>query len=390
VTWRRQSRRRVGRRAANRLLMLDDVFPNLLTGFRVAEFNSYLRAFPAARVLSTQHWFPTASGAVGFDASYADYAARYPDLADRVGLVEHDGLPPADLAYLVFLNNALHYLHHLERHRMPFVVTIYPGGGMQLDQPGTDEKLKRVLGSRLCRGVITTQRVTREYLISKGFVDEDRLVHVFGVVADDPAMPSRSIRQRLRYGFDKNVLDVVFVAHRYTTHGIDKGYDVFIDAARQVVRATDAVRFHVVGPWQADGYPTDGLEGRLFFHGTLAPDDLQAMYCTADVIVSPSRPFILSPGAYDGFPLGSCVGAGLLGAAVIATNELGEDAFRDGEDLLIVRPDPHEVADRLLILATDPAELRRMGENAQRMFTSVYSPAAQLAPRMALLRRQLC
>lgn len=164
---------------------------------------------------------------------------------------------------------------------------------------------------------------------------------------------------------------------------------MFIDAARQVARATDAVRFHVVGPWQADDYPTDGVEGRLVFHGTLAPDDLHTVYSTADVIVSPNRPFILSPGAYDGFPLGSCVGAGQFGVAVIASNELGEEAFRDGEDLLLVRPDPNEVADRLLKLATDPMEVRRMGENARRAFSSVYSSNAQLAPRMALLRHQL-
>ena len=35
-----------------RLLILDDFFPNLLTGFRVAEFNGLFRAFPNARCSS--------------------------------------------------------------------------------------------------------------------------------------------------------------------------------------------------------------------------------------------------------------------------------------------------------------------------------------------------
>jgi glycosyltransferase involved in cell wall biosynthesis len=377
--------RRRGR--AGRLLILDDVFPNLVSGFRVSEFNAYLRELPSARVLSTPHWWPTAGGVVGFEAAHAEYADRYPELAGRVGLLASDEeLPPAELAYLVFLNNAASYLPRLTERQLPFLVTIYPGGGMQLGDTEADHKLRDVLGSPLCRGVVTTQRVTREYLVTQGFIAPELVTHVPGLVA---AVPTEIDAVRVRYGYGKDTLDIAFAAHRYTPHGLDKGYDVFIEAAEMLAQALEHVRFHVVGPWESDGYPAPGLAGRLTYHGTLVPDDLHELCLRCDVIVSPNRPFVLSPGGYDGFPLTTCVDAGLRGTAVVASNELQEDAFRDGIDLLIVRPDPTSLAQRVLALAADPAEVRRLGESARRAFSAAYSARAQIGPRLELITRNL-
>jgi glycosyltransferase involved in cell wall biosynthesis len=375
------------RRRAGRLLILDDVFPNLVSGFRVSEFNAYLRALPSARVLSTPHWWPTATGVVGFEAAHAEYAGRYPELADRVGLLGvEEGLPPAELAYLVFLNNAASYLPRLTESRLPFLVTIYPGGGMQLGDHEADCKLREVLGSPLCRGVVTTQRVTRDYLVTKGFLAPELITHLPGLVA---AVPTDVGADRTRYGYGKDTLDVLFAAHRYTPDGVDKGYDVFIDAARRITQAVAHARFHVVGPWEPGGTPDDELAGRVTYHGTLVPDELHELCRRCDVIVSPNRPFKLSPGGYDGFPLTTCVDAGLRGMAVVASNELHEDAFRDGCDLLVVRPDATDVAQRLIALAADPAELRRLGERAQRAFAAAYSAESQLGPRLELIARNL-
>jgi lipopolysaccharide transport system ATP-binding protein len=384
----------------SRLLILDDVFPNLLTGFRVAEFNAYLGTFADCQVLTVQHWFATASGAVGFEASHAEYAARYPEFADRVSLFEGAELPAADLAYLVFLNNGALYIPHLERAQLPFVITIYPGGGMELDQPETDAKLRRVLGSDLCRGVIVTQQVTYDYLVGHGFVEPERVVKVFGVVAADTsasnvAGTTETAAQpcRARFGVDKDVLDVVFAAHKYTATGVDKGYDVFLDAARLIAdglsQTGTEVRFHVVGTWAGEDYPTDGLDGRLYFHGLLDPTQLRALYLRCDLIVSPNRPFQLSPGGYDGYPLGSCVEAGLVGTAVMASNELAEQAFVDGEDIIVVKPEATEVARRVLELAAKPKDLERLGENARRVFSIAYSNATQLTPRLRMLGDEL-
>src|SRR5207244_1281895 len=44
-------------RAAGGLVILDDCFPNVLTGFRIAEFNEYLRNDASCRVLTSSGEF---------------------------------------------------------------------------------------------------------------------------------------------------------------------------------------------------------------------------------------------------------------------------------------------------------------------------------------------
>ena len=56
-------------------LVLDDFFPNLLTGFRVAEYNAHLAAFPQLSVLSSLG---------DFASQHARYAEHHPALAHRV------------------------------------------------------------------------------------------------------------------------------------------------------------------------------------------------------------------------------------------------------------------------------------------------------------------
>jgi len=63
---------------ADELVVLDDFFPNLLTGFRVAEYNAYLGAFDNLRVLTALS---------GFATEHARYAARYPQFAPVVTTV---------------------------------------------------------------------------------------------------------------------------------------------------------------------------------------------------------------------------------------------------------------------------------------------------------------
>jgi len=376
----------VYRRRENSLVMLDDVFPNLLSGFRVAEFNCYLREFPGSKAVSSRQFFPTASGQIGYEFSHAEYATHYPDLAGRVHLLEQTTVD-ADLAYLVFLNNGAKFLPLLTQTNTPFLITIYPGGGLQLNDPASDQKLAQVLGSPLCRGVITTQRATRDYLLAKQFIGAEKITHVFGLVT--PEISTEKV-ERLHFGRDKQTLDIVFAAHRYTMHGIDKGYDLFIEAARQVVAKTEHVRFHVVGPWHSDGYPTDGIPtDRLTFYPVLGPGDLQTVFRYCDMIVSPNRPGKLAAGAFDGFPLGSCVDAGLQGAAVLASNEMHEDAFTDGKELIVVQPDADDVAQKILALADDPEGIARLGTNAMQAFRETYSFDSQLGPRLALIRKHL-
>jgi lipopolysaccharide transport system ATP-binding protein len=121
-------------------LILDDFFPNLLTGFRVAEYNAHLDAFPQLSVLSS----------VGdFADQHTEYAQRYPEHTNRVRPYAPGWLAGAGLAYINFLNNAHQLLPALQQHQLPFVLTLYPGGGFGLNEAESDIKLQAVLASPL-------------------------------------------------------------------------------------------------------------------------------------------------------------------------------------------------------------------------------------------------
>ena len=68
--------RRRDAQAGSGLLIIDDWFPNLLSGFRVAEFVHHLRVFPGLQVICT---CPDLS-------HFARFAERYPDVSDRESL----------------------------------------------------------------------------------------------------------------------------------------------------------------------------------------------------------------------------------------------------------------------------------------------------------------
>lgn len=368
------------------LVILDDVFPNLLSTFRVIEFTELLRTFPKSVVLAGPCSAATPSGKVGFDAAHAEYADVYPDVADRVNEFTPAALDHARFAYVVFVNNAFEFLPLLEDRGIPFAVELYPGGGMALGQDDVDQRLERVLTSGWCRGVITTQSVTRNYVTAHGWVKPERLCHVWGGVLPTEGLGSLADRPA-RFGFGKPTLDVVFVANRYQNLGRDKGYDLFVEAARTVATEDERFHFHVVGPWAADGYPHPGLRGRMTFYGTLSSPMLRKLYQYCDISVSPNRPFMLLPGAYDGYPTGASVEAGLNGVAVLATDAFGERSSAPELVTTEISADPGQIATLLLELAGDPVRLKSLGEGAARTFRERYAPQRQLAPRVEFLRQ---
>jgi len=137
------------------LIIIDDWFPNLLSGFRVAEFVHHLRMFPGLKVICTH---PAAGHHLRM------FSAIYPDIADRVILSLQDGLSKARAAWFIFLNNAYHWVSEMESRSVPFGFTLYPGGGFNLNDLETKEKLHRVLSSPMLRSVIVTQPISQEIL----------------------------------------------------------------------------------------------------------------------------------------------------------------------------------------------------------------------------------
>ena len=379
------------RRRAPRWWVLDDFFPNLLTGFRVAEYNALLSRFPGLRIASSYG---------DFGAAHAAYAARYPEHAPRVVRYSAPLLDGAAFVYLNFLNNAIQFLPDLEGRAIPFALTLYPGGGFGLDEPDSDHKLARVLASPLLRGVLVTQSVSRDYLrprLPAGVPLEE----IFGVVANPvyfaPSPP------RAWYGSGKPAFDLAFVAEKYMPRGENKGFPAFVEgtgrwlaAARPAVAA--AARIHVVGSFGPDDWRECAPPGApapealpVTFHGRLETHALRALLHDVDLVVSPNRPFVLHAGNFDGFPTGCCVEASLCGAAFAATDPLtlNHGHYRDGVDFLQVTPDAAGVADAITRATADPAALRRLAEAGRAATRRWFDPAIQIGGRIAFLERML-
>jgi glycosyltransferase involved in cell wall biosynthesis len=367
----------------DRLLILDDRFPRLSSPFRIAEYNAYLEAFPNAEVHST--------GAFGaretrsFEEVRDEYAALYPQLKSRVIKFDPSKRCQARLAYTVFLNNAYLFLETLEKNEVPFVFTLYPGGGFQLNEAVSDGKLRSVCSSPGFRKVIVNANIARDYLIEGGFCAREDVVYT----TRDPLLSERLTRRTVakrRYQEHKGTFDVCFVAYKYMRRGLDKGYDVFVKTAKLLAKTHPDVFFHVVGPWDASDIDVEELRGRIRFYGSRHTDFFPDFYAGMDAILSPNIPFMLGPGAFDGFPTGCCIEAGLCGVAVFCTDHLGQNIdFRDGEEIVLISRDVEEIAQIIARCRHDYDDLCRLARKGQEAFRRHYDLRKAMAPRLQAL-----
>jgi lipopolysaccharide transport system ATP-binding protein len=281
-----------------------------------------------------------------------------------------------------FLNNATVFLPELERRKIPFLFTLYPGGGFGLNDPESDSKLESVLSSPQLRGVIVTQPVTLDYLA--GRIDP-KIVHEINGVTINP-----------KYFAELNGVPVLpkagaaricFVADRYMERGANKGYPEFIAAASVLAREFPNLTFAIVGGFTPNDIPLDpAIASRFRFHGRLTTDQLRIFFQTQHIIISPNRPFLVSPGNFDGFPTGACVEAALCGVTVVGSDVLNLNrAYVDGKDIVICDPAPEAIADRVGHLVIARERVAAMGAAGRATTRRAYDPQVQLGRRVALI-----
>jgi glycosyltransferase involved in cell wall biosynthesis len=367
--------------AAPRLAIVDDFFPSLMTGFRIAEFNWYLEHLDCV-VYSTNP---------DFTRVWADYAAVYPHLADRVRPFEASEAARSQLLYCVFLNNAFTALPLAEAHGLSLVFTLYPGGRFEFFSRHSDFMLSRLAHSPALRRIIVNQHATRDYLLEGGFLDPDRIQVIWGLPCQT-AMAGAPLPKRPHWPAEKDTLDLCFAAYKYMSGGIDKGYDTFITAARRLASLDESFRFHVAGTFGPGDADLGGLGSRITFHGSQPAHQLAQFFAGMDMILSPNVRFRLSPGGFDGFPTGTCTEAALAGVVVLCTDPSGEHSrspFVPGEDLCIVDANADAFVDTVMALRADPERLYAIGARGQARSREIYRQEGQLAPRMAVLSEYL-
>lgn len=372
------------------LVIVDDAFPHPQSSFRLEEYQAYLSNFERAHVFTSGRAFSFFSEKRTLAKVVAEHDARNPALSGRTlpYAETHHGVQ-ARLGYTIFAGNAWDNLDFFERNNIPFVFTLYPGGSFMINDDASDLRLRKIFESPMFRRVIVTQKISMDYIIDNKFCDPEKIDFIYGVVTPKINL-EESKKARTHYGINKSRLDICFTAHKYTPDGHDKGYDIFLDVAKVMAERFEDCHFHVVGGFSQTDLPLDGLEGRITFYGGQDQQWLKTFYQDKDLILLCNVPFIIVPGAFDGFPTGCGSDAMLNEVALFCTDPLNLNrAFEDGRDLVIVPHNVDAIVEKLSWYRSHPHALRELARKGRSQAVQVYSHEAQIAPRLAILNREI-
>jgi len=373
------------------LIVIGNVFPHPMSGFSYAENLAILDKIPNSHVIATGkslHLIGTDS----IDKLILDFFREHPNNADKLWRFSEILTANAKLLYCIFLSEAYNFLLPMaEKYKIPFVFTLYPGGEFKFNREDSDNMLSSVCKSKYFRKVIVTQRAIYNYLLEKGFCEEEHIEYIFGVVTP-PEKLLVEANNKKHYGYDKDTLDICFVAHKYSDVGYEKGYDLFIETAKKLSAAYDNLHFHIVGAWTEDTIDISGVKN-IHFYGTRSQDWFDKFYSDKDIILSPNRMLTTGhyKGACDGFPTGATTDAMLRKVAAFGSDVLSSSngLFSDGEDFVFIDCDVESIVHKIEYYFNHPSELKSIGEEGQKKARDVYSYESQIEPRLKILTSEL-
>ncbi|GAA3779623.1 glycosyltransferase [Flavobacterium ginsengiterrae] len=372
------------------LLIYDDVFPHPVSGFRLEEISMLLSEFKQVKLVVSFESYqylktPVSEGSkhlLAFNNENKSFKSR---ILLRKGFININ----AKLFYCIFLNNIADNLKWLEKFKIPFVFTLYPGGGFEFYNQLSDQKLKNVLSSKMLRSVIVTQKITQEYLVTKELCAKDKIKLIFGCVVPQLSL-KKEVLNKKTYLLNKKTFDICFCAAKYMPKGEDKGYDVFIALAHNIALKFDFVRFHVIGGFTKDDIDIAEIESKIKFYGYQNFENLEAIFKNNDIIISPNKPFLLNKGSFDGFPLGTVVEAMLNENVALVTDQLKQNyVFNSKEELIIIEESVGCIEKEVIYLIENPKILYSIAEKGRKKVVEIYSNEYQMRPRIEILKNVL-
>jgi len=372
------------------ILIVDDIFPHPVSGFRYEEFTVLLNTFTKSKIIVEPSSYHIVDTPVEIHKKHIkEFGVQYKSLKNKIKLRRGFVNVNTKLFYCIFINNIFNNLIWLEKYKIPFVFTLYPGGGFQLNEISSDNKLKKVFLSPMFRKVIVTQKITRDYLIDKNLCAPEKIEFIFGGVVPQVSL-NKDLSKKKSYLINKTTFDICFCAAKYTPRGEDKGYDVFVDFAIEIAKQYDFVRFHVVGGFTDSDINILPIKDKIKFYGYQNFESLGTIYKNMDVLISPNRAFVLGKGSFDGFPLGTVVEAALNGVVVLITDELKQNhTFVPDVEFILIESNKESLIKNIANLIENPKNLYAISENGRLKFEKVYSNEIQMLPRIALLQNEI-
>lgn len=388
-----------GQSSPSDLVILDNRYPVLFEGRpggrRNTENDAILRALPAAKVLVPPNRYPF-MGTRARDAieeAKRVFLAQTPDIQPtQIDYVNPTKPINAKLAYMVFQNVVINQLPYLERHNVPFIFAVYPGGGFAMGAVGdvsalpaqnkSDDVLRRISRSPCFRKVFVHHRIIFNHLIENGIFTKDQIAFVRG---GHVQIKKDEVEPKTYFGFDRDKLNICFVAHRYSETGECKGYDVFVKTARMLLAKNDAYRFHVVGDWNESIIEIEDIKDKFNFYGTRPKEFFPKFYSEMDIILSPTRANYPSRGKFDGFPL--VTDAGYCGVAMFVSDPMNQNEdYVIGKNIEIIPRLSRAISAKIMHYYQHPEQLKALAIGGQAITQVIRDGESHLKAKIEVLK----
>jgi len=375
------------------LIIFDDTFPSDYSPFRYEEYSSYMKEFPNSKVFTTGKVLKFFNKNLRIKNVINNFLYNNKEYKNRI-IINNKNYEyklnnfNKPIAIMTFLQNAYDNLRLLEKYQIPFIFTLYPGGGFILNNEESDNKLKKIFESTYFRKVIVTQYNIKDYLLKNNLVTAEKIEYIFGVVTPKK-MLKQKVKEKKYFGDGRDQLNICFVAHKYTKDGRDKGFDIFKDVCEKLLKENYKIGFHIVGSYNKDDIDNNDIKEKINFHGILSTNKLKRLYKDMDIIISPTRPFILNKGSFDGFPTASSTEAMLNKVLLITTDvlNLNQDNFINDSEIIIVAPDKNQIAEKVIMLYNDPKLLKEISEKGYKKAKKIYSYKNQIGRRIKIIKK---
>lgn len=373
--------------------IIDPVFPQAEPyAFRNTEINEYFKRIQncASYTMPPMKPGPNAWFEHGYGVGYRDYlinkkgyGSHYPENIDRIHYLHDNKKYRFKMAYSFFLAETYTLLPFYEKHKIPFVFCLYPGGAFGLDNDKSDAMLREIFENDNFKGVIVTQQITKDYLLEKYLCPPSKINFIYGGFVQ---FEKAEVKPKKYFQKDKQTFDICFVAAKYSEKGIDKGYDLFIETAKKLCKVTEDIMFHVVGGFTKEDIDISAIESRIKFYGYRRPDFLLDFYSSMDIFLGPGRPYKLFKGNFDGFPLG--IDAGFCGTALFVSDELRMNKYyKENEEIVIVPLDSNRIKDVVLHHYRNLENFYELAINGQKRTQHLFDINQQIEERLEVFRQ---
>ncbi|WP_439490592.1 hypothetical protein [Algoriphagus sp.] len=369
------------------LIIFDDIMPSNLSPWRSYEFSNLLNDFSRSVVLTDLKNYYSYNQGKSFDKNISILTRNYSGFRKKIRKIKIVNLLSGRLAYTIFFFNIDRFFEVFERKGIPFVFTLYPGGGFLLNNTNVDNRLKSIINSSLCICVIVNQFFIKDYLIKRLNCDTGKIKVIHGV-------PLNIANYKQNVNENKSFLGrirILFFANKYKDGASDKGWKIFLGLTKLIIESGLDISFDVIGGFSYEDYVNIFNIEKFRFHGVLIEEEFYEVLNSTHIIVSPNSPNF-ETGAFDGFPLATCVSAGLFKNVLLMSDYFGEaskSGWISGVNYIKINNSVESILSIVESLELDREKLKSLAFNAQKLILKNYSYNNQIYRRKKVFQQLL-